>query len=274
MLTGSSTKLPPKARNRALGGGVSIITPLPPSGQPAGTRPVRLFTGKLKELADPCPHPTPARVSNPPCAGPRSPAPSEGPHLEPMCLGAGSQAADPDSRGSLSGKLRPAGRADRGFGNVGLSLTSWGFQSAKAQQGAGPRSHSPCQAGGRVKRTWPGSKGEQEPTVQSRGEGASQDPGLPRWSAPETEAPAVPRHQLLPGLDAGYCLNRRPGQGACFCPQQALKKFPRACPAPSTPAQLHPSSSRGSMRVRTKGWPGPRVPPTPGQAGRALTSCT
>lgn len=118
-----------------------------------------------------------------------------------------------------------------------------------------------------MKGTWPGSRGEQEPTVQSRGEGASQDPGLPRWSAPATEAPAVPRHQLLPGLDAGYCLNRRPGQGACFCPQQALKKFPRACPAPSTPAELHPSSSRGSVRVRTKGWPGPRVPPTPGQAG-------
>ena len=49
--------------------------------------------------------------------------------------------------------------------------------------------------------------------------------------------------------------------------QLAPEKFPRARPAPATPAELHPSSSRGSVRVRTKGQPGPRAPPAPGHGG-------
>lgn len=82
-----------------------------------------------------------------------------------------------------------------------------------------------------MKRSWPGwGGGVPTPTVQARGEGVSQDPGLPTWSAPETEAPAAthlhPRHQPLPGLDAGYCLNRPLGQGACFCPQH-IHSWPR-----------------------------------------------
>lgn len=180
------------------------------------------------------------------------------------------KAADPDSRGSLS-----RGSSGRQEGRRG-ALETWvlvsparGFSQQRLSWVLDP-APSPCQAGDHT-RPWPGS-GKADPTVQSRGEGVSQDQdspsGLPRRRGPLQPPP--PQAPTAPWPGRWLLSEPTPRPESLLLPsahsQLAPEKFPRARPAPATPAELHPSSSGGSVQVRTKGQPGPRAPPAPGTA--------